>query len=70
VEAVTGLLQRRGRAVVSRRLTLAELCAARAAWVLGSLAGIMPVRSIGEAAMPGTEADLAGELRGELFRPA
>jgi branched-chain amino acid aminotransferase len=67
VEAVSGLLQRRGCAVHGRRVQMAELAAARAVWVLGSLAGIMPVRSIGTATIAGTEAALAEELRAELF---
>jgi len=68
VEAASRLLEDRGQPVVSRPLRLAELASARAAWVLNSLMGIMPVRSIDDTPMPETSCDVAAELRRELFR--
>ena len=67
VETVVGLLDRRGQPVRRRRLPLSELLAARAAWVLGSLVGIMPAAFVGDARLAETQADLAEALRGELF---
>jgi branched-subunit amino acid aminotransferase/4-amino-4-deoxychorismate lyase len=67
VGAVTRLLESRGHPVAARRMSLSELGAGRAAWVLNSLIGIMPIRSIGAARLPETAADMAEELRRALF---
>jgi branched-chain amino acid aminotransferase/para-aminobenzoate synthetase component 1 len=67
VQTVAGFLERKGNAVRRRRVLLSELEAAKAVWVLGSLAGIMPVRSIGAVRITETHSELAEELRGELF---
>ncbi len=68
VQEVSRLLGHRGAAVSSRRVAADELTSARAVWVLNSLIGIMPVRGIDDAALPETQAQLADELRAELFR--
>jgi branched-subunit amino acid aminotransferase/4-amino-4-deoxychorismate lyase len=69
VDAAARLLERRGLSVVSRRTTLEELTHARAVWVLNSLIGVMPVRSIDDAALPEAQSELAETLRAELFAP-
>jgi branched-chain amino acid aminotransferase len=66
---VAGLLEGRGPGAAVRPMHLRELTAARAVWVLNSLMGIMPVRSIDSAALPETAADLAALLRTQLFKP-
>jgi branched-chain amino acid aminotransferase/para-aminobenzoate synthetase component 1 len=67
VETVTRMLENRGHRVVPRRMPLAELKACRAAWVLNSLIGIMPVRCIDDIPLPETAVDMSDELRRELF---
>jgi branched-chain amino acid aminotransferase/para-aminobenzoate synthetase component 1 len=64
---VRRLLGERGEAVEMRSAIPEDLAGAQTVWVLNSLMGIMPVRSVDERELPAPAAGEAGILREQLF---
>jgi branched-chain amino acid aminotransferase len=65
---VVGLWRERGQAVETRAATPEDLYQAETIWVLNSLMGIMPARSVDDHELPGEGNEEAPALRKELFR--
>jgi len=61
------LLEERGQLVEFRAAAPEDLAAADTIWVLNSLLGIMPVRSVDGVALPDLAAEQASGLREKLF---
>lgn len=64
---VRRLLEERGQSVEFRNAAPDDLAAADTIWVLNSLLGIMPARSVDGVEMPDLAAEEANDLREELF---
>ena len=67
LQQVRRLFEERGHTVESRSVSLAELAKAQTVWVLNSLIGIMPVRSVAGLELPIPAAKEAAHWRAELF---
>jgi branched-chain amino acid aminotransferase len=67
LQQVRRLFEEQGHTVESRSVSLAELAKAQTVWVLNSLIGIMPVRSVDGVELPLPAAKEAAHWRGELF---
>jgi branched-chain amino acid aminotransferase len=67
LQQVRRLFEERGHTVESRSATPAELARAQTVWMLNSLLGIMPVRSVDGLALPLPAGEEAARWRAELF---
>ena len=67
LEQIQKILQLRGRPVESRSAAPEDLTKAQTIWVLNSLLGVMPVRSVDGHELPVPAAEEARGLREELF---
>jgi branched-chain amino acid aminotransferase len=67
LEQIQKILQLRGRPVESRSAAPQDLTKAQTIWVLNSLLGVMPVRSVDDHELPVPAAEEARDLREELF---
>jgi branched-chain amino acid aminotransferase/para-aminobenzoate synthetase component 1 len=67
LDQIRRLLRERGQAVDSRTAVPEDLAGAQTVWVLNSLMGIMPVRSVDDHEFPIPAAGEAEVLRTQLF---
>lgn len=61
------ILEERGIPVAEKPFSVGDLLSAETVWVLNSMIGAMPACEIDKVKLPNTAADLAQELRKELF---